>query len=141
MCSPTVLVKAVLDLVKIAGVALNHPIILEDFVKDWNPLVTCFFLIIEETTSSWSQENLALYRLAVASSDLSADFAAARAVDGLFVTRWSPVSTEQNPWISVDLGEVHALSHVVLLWGEFYPTSCWVDLGGVVPFFFCFFVG
>ena len=100
-----------------------------------------FFWIIEETASSWSQENLALYRLAVASSDLSADFAAARAVDGLFVTRWSPVSTEQNPWISVDLGEVHALSHVVLLWGEFYPTSCWVDLGGVVPFFFCFFVG
>ena len=39
---------------------------------------------------SSSQENLALYRLAVASSELSADFGAARAVDGLSVTRWSP---------------------------------------------------
>lgn len=70
------------------------------------------------------QENLALYRLAVASSELSADFAAARAVDGLFVTRWSPTVAELSPWISVDLGAVHALSHVVLLWGEFYPSSC-----------------
>jgi len=75
----------------------------------------------------WCQENLALYRLAVASSELSADFAAARAVDGLFVTRWSPAAAEQNPWITVDLGTVHALSHVVLLWGEFYPTSGWED--------------
>lgn len=88
------------------------------------PRVTCGSMILRNT--HFLQENLALYRLAVASSELSADFAAARAVDGLFVTRWSPVSAEQQPWISVDLGAVHALSHVVLLWGEFYPTSCWV---------------
>ena len=69
------------------------------------------------------EENLALYRLAVASSEQSADVAAARAVDGLFVTRWSPSVVESNPWLSVDLGEVKALSHVVLLWGGFYPNS------------------
>ena len=73
--------------------------------------------------SSSIQENLALYRLAVASSELSADFGAARAVDGLSVTRWSPSLAEANPWIFIDLGDVHALSHIMVLWGEFYPSS------------------
>eukprot|EP00438_Fugacium_kawagutii_P000893 Skav223553 [mRNA] locus=scaffold1657:525650:538631:- [translate_table: standard] len=68
-------------------------------------------------------ENLALYRLAMASSELSAAEGAQRAVDGLFVTRWSPTVADPKPWISVDLGSSHALSHVVLLWGEFHPSS------------------
>lgn len=80
-------------------------------------------LVSSTGSTGAAEENLALYRLAVASSELSADFAAARAVDGLFVTRWSPTVAELSPWISVDLGAVHALSHVVLLWGEFYPSS------------------
>lgn len=73
------------------------------------------------------QENLALYRLALASSQLSAEHAAARAVDGLFVTRWSPALDDEEPWISVDLGEVKALSHVVLLWGEFSPSRYFIQ--------------
>lgn len=91
------------------------------------------------------QENLALYRLALASSQLSAEHAAARAVDGLFVTRWSPALDDEEPWISVDLGEVKALSHVVLLWGEFSPSRYFIQgtdgqrMGDIVFFFKCFF--
>lgn len=87
------------------------------------------------------QENLALYRLALASSQLSAEHAAARAVDGLFVTRWSPALDDEEPWISVDLGEVKALSHVVLLWGEFSPSRYLIQgtdaqrMGDIVFFF------
>eukprot|EP00435_Cladocopium_sp_Y103_P061474 s871_g23.t1 len=79
-----------------------------------------------------SGENLALYRLALASSQLSAEHAAARAVDGLFVTRWSPAVEDDEPWISVDLGEVKAVSHLILLWGEFSPSSYLIQ-GRVAP--------
>eukprot|EP00438_Fugacium_kawagutii_P008138 Skav234379 [mRNA] locus=scaffold2071:225188:236822:- [translate_table: standard] len=79
----------------------------------------------EESTASFHRpwENLALYRLAVASSELSPADGAQRAVDGLFVTRWSPTVADPTPWITVDLGSSHALSHVVLLWGEFHPSG------------------
>ena len=75
------------------------------------------------TSSILPEENLALNRFVVASSEASPDHAAARAVDGLFVTRWSPSLQDVDPWVSVDLGAVHALSHVVVFWGEFYPSS------------------
>eukprot|EP00913_Durusdinium_trenchii_P022724 g21340.t1 len=75
------------------------------------------------TTSGATEENLALSRFAVASSESSPEHAAAHAVDGLFVTRWSPSLLDENPWISVDLGAVYALSHVVVFWGEFFPSS------------------
>ena len=34
---------------------------------------------------------------------------------------------DEEPWISVDLGEVKALSHVVLLWGEFSPSRYFIQ--------------
>ncbi|CAJ1368400.1 unnamed protein product [Effrenium voratum] len=71
--------------------------------------------------------NVALDRLAVASSEAAPELGAARAVDGLFVTYWSPAASDEDPWISVDLGTVQALSHIVLYWGEFYPLSYWVQ--------------
>ena len=69
------------------------------------------------------EANLALNRLAMASSESSPEHAAPRAVDGLFVTWWSPQLQDDSPWMSVDLGAVYALSHIVVFWGEFYPSS------------------
>ena len=54
-------------------------------------------------------------------------------------------STTKSPGISVDLGEVKALSHVVLLWGEFSPSRYFIQgtdgqrMGDIVFFFKCFF--
>ncbi|CAJ1381997.1 unnamed protein product [Effrenium voratum] len=79
------------------------------------------------TPSAPSGVNVALDRLALASSEAAPELGAARAVDGLFVTYWSPAASDEDPWISVDLGTVQRLSHIVLYWGEFYPLSYWVQ--------------
>ena len=101
-----------------------HPYI-HSFIHTYIHTYICIYIYldVDRLKPPTFQENLALYRLALASSQLSPEHAAARAVDGLFVTRWSPALEDEEPWISVDLGGLKPLSHLVLLWGEFSPSS------------------
>ena len=52
------------------------------------------------------------------------------AVDGLFTTRWSPAAEDVVPWIAVELDGIYQLSHIVVVWQEFYPSSYEIQTKG-----------
>ena len=93
------------------------------------------------TTPVLPEVNLALERRTEASSE-APTFTSMKAVDGLFATRWSPAAEDSVPWIAVELDAVYQLSHIVVVWQEFYPTGydiqttgsggSWVTLGSQV---------
>ena len=61
-------------------------------------------------------------RSATASSQESASFPAANAVDGNLGTRWSSQFSDPQ-WLEVDLGATHTISQVVLNWETAYATA------------------
>lgn len=61
--------------------------------------------------------NVALGRVATASSSESAELAPAKAIDGNMMTRWGSNFTDKQ-WIRIDLGQTHAISRIVLHWEE-----------------------
>ncbi len=67
-------------------------------------------------------DNLALDRPAFASSIEGTPFAASAAVDGNLDTRWASGWSDPQ-WIYVDLGDVYALTEVVLNWETAYGRS------------------
>ncbi|MGC5284869.1 discoidin domain-containing protein [Micromonospora sp. DT231] len=74
-----------------------------------------------------SGRNLALRRPATASSAEKAWWNASYAVDGDATTRWGSVFADPQ-WISVDLGEVYAITTVTLNWEHAYATAYHVDV-------------
>ncbi|MFF0151791.1 discoidin domain-containing protein [Micromonospora sp. NPDC005203] len=74
-----------------------------------------------------SGRNLALRRPATASSSEKAWWNASYAVDGDATTRWGSVFADPQ-WISVDLGEVYAITTVTLNWEHAYATAYHVDV-------------
>ena len=67
--------------------------------------------------------NLALSRPAVASSQESATYSPAKAVDGSAGTRWASLAGSDPQWIYVDLGAVYPINHVVLSWEAAYGKA------------------
>ncbi|MEU8086531.1 discoidin domain-containing protein [Micromonospora sp. NPDC049101] len=74
-----------------------------------------------------SGRNLALNRPASASSFEKDWWSPAYAVDGDASTRWGSVFSDPQ-WISVDLGEVYAITTVTLNWEHAYATAYHVDV-------------
>jgi parallel beta-helix repeat protein len=73
-------------------------------------------------TVSTGAVNLALNKTVQVSSEQSASYAKAYAVDGIGTTRWS--STFSDPqWIYVDLGANYTINRVVLNWEAAYATA------------------
>lgn len=66
--------------------------------------------------------NLALHKIAYASSDESLACSSANAFDGDTSTRWSSKFSDEQ-WIYVDLGESNAVSSVVLNWEVAYAKQ------------------
>ncbi|HOB16955.1 MAG TPA: discoidin domain-containing protein [Defluviitoga sp.] len=75
-----------------------------------------------------SSGNVALGKEARSSSNENPINTAAKAVDGLFDTRWSSKYTD-NEWIGVDLGDVFLINEITLHWevayGLKYAIQCW----------------
>jgi beta-glucosidase len=69
-----------------------------------------------------SGTNIALYKVATASSLESSGYPATNAVDGNPTTRWSSAFSDPQ-WIYVDLGAVYNISEVVLYWEAAYGKS------------------
>ncbi|MEV7994555.1 discoidin domain-containing protein [Streptomyces sp. NPDC086077] len=65
--------------------------------------------------------DLALHKTATASTQ-EADHPAAHATDGDAGTRWSS-QYEDNQWIQVDLGAVHHVDRVAIVWEPAYPKT------------------
>ncbi|MFG2051461.1 discoidin domain-containing protein [Micromonospora sp. NPDC048935] len=74
-----------------------------------------------------SGRNLALNRPASASSFEKDWWSPAYAVDGDASTRWGSVFSDPQ-WISVDLGDVYAITTVSLNWEHAYATAYHVDV-------------
>ncbi|MEU7588459.1 discoidin domain-containing protein [Micromonospora sp. NPDC049230] len=74
-----------------------------------------------------SGRNLALNRPASASSFEKAWWSPAYAVDGDASTRWGSAFSDPQ-WISVDLGDVYAITTVTLNWEHAYATAYHVDV-------------
>jgi hypothetical protein len=74
-----------------------------------------------------SGRNLALHRLASASSSETGDRVPSNAVDGDLATRWSSAFADPQ-WISVDLGTVWSVTGVHLSWQRAYATHYSVDV-------------
>jgi len=72
--------------------------------------------------------NVALGKLATASTEENSGHLADYAVDGLMTTRWSTEYTD-GQWLDVDLGAVFTISQVVLKWeaafGDQYQIQVW----------------
>lgn len=66
--------------------------------------------------------NLALNKLAVASSEEGAALAAGMATDGNGQSRWASQWTD-NQWVYVDLGSSHSINRVVLNWEVAYGKA------------------
>lgn len=74
-----------------------------------------------------ASNNLALNKTVWASSVETADFPAAKAVDGnATTTRWSSGYTD-NEWLAVDLGAAQNVSRVVLKWETAFATSYTIE--------------
>jgi hypothetical protein len=69
-----------------------------------------------------SGTNIALYKVATASSLENASYPATNAVDGNPTTRWSSAFSDPQ-WIYVDLGATYNISEVVLYWEAAYGKS------------------
>ncbi|MES2296659.1 MAG: discoidin domain-containing protein, partial [Pseudomonadota bacterium] len=74
-----------------------------------------------------SAGNLAQGRPASASSTWSSSFPAAAAVDANGATRWSSQASDAQ-WLTVDLGGVMGLNHVVLKWESAYARAYQIAL-------------
>ncbi|CAE7196444.1 unnamed protein product [Symbiodinium necroappetens] len=81
------------------------------------------------TDPSIPEVNLALERRTEASSE-APTFTSQWAVDGLFATRWSPAEEDVAPWIAVELDGIYQLSHIVVVWLQFYPASYEIQTKG-----------
>jgi hypothetical protein len=73
-------------------------------------------------TTTAGRTNLALGKVASASSQSSADQSAAKAFDGDLASRWS-ANQDPNHWIQVDLGGTVNLSEVDLMWEASYAKG------------------
>ena len=71
--------------------------------------------------------NVALNRAAYQSSAIDFNNVAHLATDGSLDTYWQS-SVEDQPWISVDLGQSRKISSVNLAWGSFVPADCTVQV-------------
>lgn len=72
--------------------------------------------------STQSGTNIALYKVATASSLENAGYPATNAFDGNLNTRWSSAFSDPQ-WIYVDLGATYNISEVVLYWEAAYGKS------------------
>ena len=70
----------------------------------------------------WAPYNLALGKVATASSQETVNFPPINATDGDYGTRWSS-SASNNQWLLVDLGADMDVSKVVLYWESAYGSS------------------
>lgn len=75
------------------------------------------------TLQGSSYVNLALGKTATASSIEGSGFEAAKAVDGNGTTRWASVEGSDTQWFAVDLGAVHSIGKVKLLWEAAYGKT------------------
>ena len=73
-------------------------------------------------TSTQSGTNIALYKVATASSLENSGYPATNAVDGNLNTRWSSAFSDPQ-WIYVDLAATYNISEVVLYWETAYGQS------------------
>ena len=69
-----------------------------------------------------SSSNIALYKVATASSLESSSYPATNAFDGNLNTRWSSAWSDPQ-WIQVDLGATYNISEVVLYWETAYGKN------------------
>ena len=86
-----------------------------------NPLTDAIVL------DRWSIPNLALGKTAVSSSDEKEEVSAGKATDGNPETRWASKS-EDNQWLTVDLGEVTDINRVVISWESAYATDYRIEV-------------
>jgi len=84
---------------------------------------TCFLLcLVAVARPVVAAGDLALGQNATASSTRASQYGPSNAVDGVATTRW--VSNWSDPqWISVDLGAVYPVNHVVLSWETAYGKA------------------
>ncbi len=84
-----------------------------ELISDDNTCQDTFTVISKPPT------NIALYKTATASSVESSDYPPSYAVDGNSATRWSSQFSDPQ-WLKVDLGAVHNIDYVSLLWETAY---------------------
>lgn len=75
-----------------------------------------------------TKRNLALGRVAAASSTETSTLAVENVVDGDRTTRWSSEWNDDPQWLGIDLGSVWAVTEVRLIWEEAYATRYRVEL-------------
>ncbi|WP_028193600.1 discoidin domain-containing protein [Salinispora pacifica] len=75
-----------------------------------------------------TKRNLALGRVAAASSTETSTLAVENVVDGDRTTRWSSEWNDDPQWLGIDLDSVWAVTEVRLIWEEAYATRYRVEL-------------
>jgi F5/8 type C domain/Beta-1,3-glucanase len=107
----------------------RHPLILSATLGAVLILLIAGYMAVSTLAAHAADTLLSQGKPATASSSESADFSAAKAVDGDTGTRWS--STFSDPqWLQVDLGATAAISRVVLNWEPAYAKSFQIQVSG-----------
>jgi chitodextrinase len=73
-------------------------------------------------------KNIALNKTTTTSSENSANYSGAKAVDGIATSSWKSISTDVNPSFSVDLGAVYTLNSIKLIWSTSYAKGYLIEI-------------
>ena len=96
------------------------------------PLLICFIfslqVVILFSNCQFAETNIALNKLATASSVETYGTQTCKAFDGKLDTRWASVENSDKEWIFVDLEELVSISKVVLKWESSYGKSYSIDV-------------
>jgi len=72
--------------------------------------------------------DIALNKAITTSSDYSTFYSGAKAVDGSATTQWRSISTDLNPWITIDFGAVYTLNSIKLTWSTNYAKDYLLEI-------------
>jgi hypothetical protein len=117
------------------GVALSNSYALSGLKQNTSYAIT---IKASDAAGNWSNasseltfktlENIALNKTAEVSSVSSTNYSASKAVDGNVSTQWRSASSDNNPTISIDLGNFYKLSAIKLSWSSSYATSYSIEI-------------
>jgi chitosanase len=90
----------------------------------------CVPLVVSVTAQAADDVLLTKHRPAIASSVESADFTAARALDGRHDTRWASAEGPGTQWLRIDLGATQRIDRVRLVWEKAYARAYRIQTSG-----------
>ena len=120
---------------KYLGVALTNSFTLSGLPHNTSYSVT---IKARDAAGNWSNasteltfktlENIALNKTAEVSSVSSSTYSASKAVDGNASTQWRSANSDNNPTISIDLGNFYKLNSLKLSWSTSFATSYLIEI-------------